>query len=96
MNKCCKYEPDTDTRFRSVYALNPSIPYFWKFTWGTGTEVRVSVKEDGINGTKTIDNVGVPTPKGVYARAAHFLPPPDDVGFGPLCETTLTDALHSG
>ena len=69
---CCKYEPDTDTRFRSVYALNPSIPYFWKFTWGTGTEVRVSVKEDGINGTKTINNVGVPTPKGVYAPSPHY------------------------
>jgi hypothetical protein len=39
---CCKYEPDTDARFRSVYALNPSIAYFWKFTWGTGTEVRMS------------------------------------------------------
>ena len=47
---CCKYEPDTDTRFRSVVALGPSTPYFWKFTWGTGTEVRVSVKEDGITG----------------------------------------------
>jgi hypothetical protein len=69
---CCKYEPDTDTRFRSVYALNPSIPYFWKFTWGTGTEVRVSVKEDGIDGTKTIYNVGVATPKGVYAPSPHY------------------------
>jgi hypothetical protein len=69
---CCKYEPDTDTRFRSVYALNPSIPYFWKFTWGTGTEVRVSVKEDGINGTKTIYNVGVATPKGVYAPSPQY------------------------
>jgi hypothetical protein len=69
---CCKYEPDTDTRFRSVYALNPSIPYFWKFTWGVGTEVRVTVKEDGISGTQTIYNVGVPTPKGVYAPNPQY------------------------
>jgi hypothetical protein len=69
---CCKYEPDTDTRFRSVFALNPSIAYFWKFTWGAGTEVRVSVKEGGITGTNTIYNVGVATPKGIYAPSPQY------------------------
>jgi hypothetical protein len=69
---CCKYEPDTDTRFRSVLALNPTTPYFWRFTWGTGTEVRVTVVEGGIGGGSRIYNVGVPTPKGVYAPSPHY------------------------
>ena len=69
---CCKYEPDTDTRFRSVFALDSFTAYFWKFTWGTGTEVRVSVKEGGIGGSKTIYNVGVATPKGVYAPSPQY------------------------
>ena len=69
---CCKYEPDTDTRFRSVFALDPSTPYFWKYTWGTGTEVRVSVTEGGMGGSRTIYNVGVPTPKGVYAPSPQY------------------------
>jgi hypothetical protein len=69
---CCKYEPDTDTRFRSVVALDPSTPYFWKFTWGIGTEVRVMVREGGIAGSKTIYNVGVSTPKGVYAPNPQY------------------------
>jgi hypothetical protein len=69
---CCRYEPDTDVRFRSVFALNPSVPYFWKFTWGTGTEVRVNVKEGGIGGTNTIYNVGVATPRGIYAPSPQY------------------------
>jgi hypothetical protein len=68
---CCKYEPDTDTRFRSVFNLNPATTYFWKFTWGTGTEVRTTVREGGIDGS-TIYDVGVPARAGVYAPSQHY------------------------
>ena len=68
---CCKYEPDTDTRFRSVVLLNPSTTYYWKYTWGQGTEVRVSVKEGGINGSQIYD-VGVPALKGIYSPSPHY------------------------
>lgn len=69
---CCQYEPATDVRFASVRALNPAIPYFWKFTWGIGTEVRVRAIEGGIGGTNTIYDVGVPTPRGIYAPSPHY------------------------
>ena len=58
-----RYEPDTTTRFNSVYNLNPATVYYWKFSWGS--EARVMVKEGGINGT-IIYNVGVPSPNGTY------------------------------
>ena len=29
-----RYEPDTGTRFASVYALDPSTTYYWKAIWG--------------------------------------------------------------
>ena len=58
-----RYEPDTATRLASVFSLNPATIYYWKFAWGS--EVRVTVKAGGINGT-TIYNVGVPSPNGTY------------------------------
>ena len=66
----------TDTRFRSVYALNPSTPYLWKFTWGTGTEVRVSVKEDGIDGPKRI-GIRVGARRDLSQRLDREPPSPD-------------------
>jgi hypothetical protein len=69
---CCKYEPDTDTRFRSVYNLDPSTTYFWKFIWGRETgEVRTTLREGGVNGT-TLYNVGVPTPNGRYTPSPQY------------------------
>lgn len=69
---CCKYEPATDVRFRSVFMLDPATTYYWKYTWAQGTEVRVSVQEGGIDGGRMLYNEGVPTPKGVYAPNPHF------------------------
>ena len=60
-----RYEPDTATRFASVYALDPGTTYYWKASWGTG-EFRVTVKQGGKNGTVIYD-VGVPTPNGTYS-----------------------------
>jgi len=59
-----RYEPDTATRFASVFALNPANTYNWKATWGS--EFRVTVKDGGTNGV-TMYNVGVRSSKGVYA-----------------------------
>jgi hypothetical protein len=58
-----RYEPSTETRMTSVFALNPATTYYWKATWGS--EFRVTVKEGGING-RTIYDVGVRSPRGTY------------------------------
>ena len=59
-----RYEPDTGTRFASVYNLDPGTTYYWKAAWGAG-EFRVTVKQGGINGSVIYDQ-GVPTPNGTY------------------------------
>jgi hypothetical protein len=70
---CCKYEPDTETRFRSVFLLSPSTTYFWKFTWGRETgEVRTVLRVGGVGGTTTLYNVGVPTPNGRYTPSPQY------------------------
>ena len=68
---CCKYEPDTATRFRSVFMLDPATTYYWKYTWGRGTEVRVVVQEGGIDG-RTIYSEAVPARQGVYSPSPHY------------------------
>jgi hypothetical protein len=65
-----RYEPDTATRYNSVYNLNPSTTYFWKTTWGNG-EFRVTVREGGATGA-IIYNQGVPTPRGTYSPSPHY------------------------
>jgi hypothetical protein len=70
---CCKYEPDTDTRFRSVFLLDPATAYYWKFTWGRENgEIRTVLKEGGINGTTTLYNVAVKTPDGRYTPSPQY------------------------
>lgn len=64
-----RYEPDTTTRFNSVYLLNAATKYYWKATWGS--EFRVIVKEGGINGS-TFYNVGVPSTKGTYSPNPQY------------------------
>ena len=64
-----RYEPPTQVRLASVYALNASTTYYWKATWGS--EFRVTVKEGGVNG-RTIYDYGVPSPNGTYAPAPHY------------------------
>ena len=69
-----RYEPDTATRFASVFQLNPSSTYFWKATWGS--EFRVTVRDGGSNATgingAQIYNVGLPSLKGQYAPNPHY------------------------
>jgi len=65
-----RYEPDTGTRFASVYALDPSTTYYWKAIWGAG-EFRVTVRQGGVNGTILYDQ-GVPTKHGTYAPNPQY------------------------
>ena len=69
-----RYEPDTGTRMRSVYALNPAATYFWRANWGS--EFRVIVRDGGLNATgingTTIYNIGMPSLKGTYAPSTHY------------------------
>jgi hypothetical protein len=58
-----RYEPDTATRFASVFSLDPSVVYFWKLTWGS--EVRLVVRAGGVNGN-IIYNQAVAAPNGTY------------------------------
>ena len=63
-----RYEPDTTTRFASVFLLNPSTIYHWKATWGS--EFRLVVRDGGAGGSQ-IYNVGMQT-KGTYAPVPHY------------------------
>ena len=65
-----RYEPETAKRFASVFPLNPSAVYHWKFTWGSS--VRLVVREGGVSGS-TLYDFGVPTPKGRYAPNPHYV-----------------------
>ncbi len=47
-----RYEPDTTTRFNSVFALNPSTTYHWKAVWGS--EFRLVVLEGGASGAQAL------------------------------------------
>jgi hypothetical protein len=65
-----RYEPDTDTRFNSIYLLDPNVVYFFRATWGRG-EVRLLVRENGVNG-RNIYEVAVPARLGTYNPMPHY------------------------
>ena len=64
-----RYEPDTAKRLASVFLLNPSTTYHWKFTWGS--DIRLVMREGGASGTALYD-FGMPSPRGVYAPSPHY------------------------
>ena len=64
-----RYEPDTATRFASVFALNPAATYHWRANWGS--EFRLTVLEGGVTGAP-IYNVGMASRNGVYAPTSHY------------------------
>ena len=64
-----RYEPDTATRFASVFLLDPSTVYHWKATWGS--EFRITVLTGGTSGS-ILYNVGMPSPNGAYAPNPHY------------------------
>lgn len=63
-----RYEPDTAKRFASVFLLNPSVTYHWKFTWGSA--IRLVMSEGGVNGN-TLYDYGMPAPRGEYDPDDH-------------------------
>jgi hypothetical protein len=64
-----RYEPDTAKRFESVFLLNPSTTYHWKFTWGSA--IRLTMIENGLGGN-TLYDFGMPATDGVYAPNPHY------------------------
>jgi hypothetical protein len=64
-----RYEPDTAKRFASVFLLNPSITYHWKFTWGS--DIRLVMKEGGVNGN-TLYDFGMAARRGSYNPPQHY------------------------
>ena len=64
-----RYEPDTAKRFASVFLLNPSTTYHWKFTWGS--EIRLVARDGGVNGA-TFYDFGMSSPRGAYAPSPHY------------------------
>ncbi len=64
-----RYEPDRAKREASVFPLNPSTTYHWKFTWGS--RVDLVVREGGIAGPAFYD-YGMPSPNGRYAPNPHY------------------------
>jgi hypothetical protein len=64
-----RYEPDTAKRFDSVFLLNPSTTYHWKFTWGSA--VNLTMIEGGLGGHVLYD-FGMPTPRGAYRPNPHY------------------------
>ncbi|MCX6551812.1 MAG: hypothetical protein NTY02_12575 [Acidobacteria bacterium] len=63
-----RYEPDTTTRFNSVYLLDGATKYHWKATWGS--DFRLVVRTGGVTGPE-LYNYGLPTPKGTYSPNPH-------------------------
>ena len=64
-----RYEPDTATRYASVFLLDPATVYHWRATWGS--EFRVTVLTGGTTGS-VLYNVGMPSPNGAYAPNPHY------------------------
>jgi hypothetical protein len=64
-----RYEPDTARRFASVFLLNPSTTYHWKFTWGSAIDLQMI--ENGLGGTVLYD-FGMPSPRGAYRPNPHY------------------------
>jgi len=64
-----RYEPTTAQRMASVYLLNPSTTYHWKFTWGP--EIRLMMLEGGMTGNP-LYNIGKPAPDGTYNPNPHI------------------------
>jgi len=64
-----RYEPDTARRFESVFLLNPSTTYHWKFTWGSA--IRLTMIENGLGGN-TLYDFGMPAPRGAYTPSPHY------------------------
>ena len=64
-----RYEPDTAKRMASVFLLDPSTTYHWKFTWGS--EIKLVMREGGLAG-RTLYDYGMSAPRGRYNPSSHY------------------------
>ena len=64
-----RYEPDTAKRMASVFLLNPSTTYHWRFTWGP--DIRLVVRDGGVTGN-TLYDYGMSAPRGRYTPSPHY------------------------
>ena len=64
-----RYEPDTAKRIASVFLLNPTTTYHWKFTWGS--EIRLVVRDGGVSGSPLYD-YGLAALRGTYTPNPHY------------------------
>ena len=65
-----RYEPDTAKRFESVFLLNPSTTYHWKFNWGSVIDLRMI--ENGGLGRPVLYDYGMPATDGAYTPNPHY------------------------
>jgi len=86
-----RYEPDTNTRFASVFLLDPATVYHWKATWGS--EFRVTVLTGGTSGS-ILYNVGMSSPNGSYAPNPHYAYLGAPVGRSGTEAATIPGALY--
>ena len=63
-----RYEPDTAKRFESVYMLDGSTTYHWKFVWGQ--HIQLTMIQGGVGGS-TLYDYGMPAPRGEYDPNPH-------------------------
>lgn len=63
-----RYEPTTAQRMASVFLLNPSTTYHWKFTWGS--EIRLVMRDGGMTGN-TLYDIAKLAPDGTYNPNPH-------------------------
>lgn len=64
-----RYEPTTAERMASVFLLNPSTTYHWKFTWGP--EIRLMMRDGGMTGGVLYDRAKA-APNGRYTPNPHI------------------------
>jgi hypothetical protein len=64
-----RYEPDTQKRFESVFLLNPTTTYHWKFNWGP--RINLQMIENGLGGNVLYD-FGLNAPRGAYRPNPHY------------------------
>jgi hypothetical protein len=64
-----RYEPDTAKRLSSVFLLDQSTTYHWKFAWGS--EIRLVLREGGLAGN-TLYDFGLLAPRGSYNPHPHY------------------------
>ena len=65
-----RYEPPTAVRYASVFPLDPSTTYYWKWTWGSEVRLIVKAGRNQRHGRSTTTARRRPTAP--YAPSPHY------------------------